>query len=70
MVQANKVQSRTDKKKKNKEKRFGGGLKVFALSVLVFIIGLPIGYGIVGKGSMLDIYKFDTWKHMFDLIFG
>lgn len=70
MTKDNEVKLRKNKKKKNKEERLISGLKVFGLSVLVFLIGLPIGYGIVGKGSMFDIYKPETWAHMFKLIFG
>ncbi len=64
------VKLRTDKKKKTDENRARRRLIIAGLIVLFFLIGLPIGYGLLGDSSALDIYKPSTWKHMFDLIFG
>lgn len=64
------VKSRTDKKKQKDENRVRRRLITAGLIILVFLIGLPIGYGLLGDSSALDIYKPSTWKHMFDLIYG
>lgn len=38
--------------------------------VLVLFIGMAAGYTILGGGSYSDVWKMDTWRHMFDLIFA
>ncbi len=64
------VKLRTDQKKEKDENRVRRRLIIAGLIFLAFLIGLPIGYGLLGDSSALDIYKPATWKHMFDLIFG
>lgn len=39
---------------------------VIILAVILFIVGLMIGYGIIGDGKMSEILKASTWQHIFD----
>jgi len=39
-------------------------------SIISLIIGMMIGYGVVGEGNALDIFRIDTWSHLFKLVFG
>lgn len=41
---------------------------VAALCVLALIVGLMIGYGILGDGTPSDVLQKETWKHIIDLI--
>lgn len=46
-------------------------LRILVISILcaaAAIAGLVIGYGIIGSGNPVDALRFDTWKHIFDLI--
>lgn len=40
-------------------------LSVIVLIVVLFIIGLLIGYGTIGNGQAMDILKIETWNHIF-----
>lgn len=40
------------------------------IMIIMLVIGLYIGYTVVGGQSDLDVFKFETWKHMWDLIFA
>lgn len=41
------------------------------LCFLVLSIGLYVGYGgLGGQEHGFDIFKWSTWKHMFDLVFA
>lgn len=33
--------------------------------LLLFLVGLVIGYGIIGDGKPLDVLKSGTWEHIF-----
>lgn len=35
------------------------------LILLLFLVGLVIGYGIIGDGKPLDVLKSSTWEHIF-----
>lgn len=41
---------------------------VILLCALALMIGLMIGYGILGDGSPTDILKMDAWKHIVDIV--
>ena len=41
---------------------------VGVLLVLFFAIGLLIGYGPIGGGNALDVFRWETWQHIFDFI--
>jgi hypothetical protein len=64
------VKLRTNQLKQENNDKKRGRLKITLLIIVVFLIGLPIGYGLLGDASALDIYKPATWGHMLDLIFG
>jgi len=40
------------------------------IMVIMLIAGLYIGYVIVGKSPEEDVFKWSTWKHLYDLIFA
>lgn len=39
---------------------------VIILAVILFVIGLMIGYGVIGDGKMTEVLKASTWQHIFD----
>lgn len=44
-------------------------LLVPALCLAALCIGLTIGYATIGGGDASDVFKFETWKHLYDLVF-
>ncbi|MBW7475022.1 DNA-directed RNA polymerase subunit beta [Paenibacillus oenotherae] len=40
------------------------------LCILILLIGLYIGFVIVGDKPGSDAFKWSTWKHMYDLVFA
>lgn len=34
------------------------------------LIGMMIGYGILGKSPVVEVFSIETWTHLFTLIFG
>lgn len=44
-------------------------LFVPALCLASLAIGLTIGYSTIGGGDAADVFKFETWKHLYDLVF-
>ena len=40
------------------------------LCLLGIYIGLHIGYVQLGKGDPDDVLRWETWKHMYDLVFA
>lgn len=40
------------------------------LCLIALFAGMGIGYVYLGKQPMSDIWKWETWKHAFDLIFA
>ncbi|MFD0714928.1 DNA-directed RNA polymerase subunit beta [Paenibacillus sp. GCM10027626] len=40
------------------------------LCILALAGGLYVGFVVVGKQSLDDALKWETWKHMYDLIFA
>lgn len=48
-------------------------LRVILVVLLLFcvsIIGLVIGYSVLGTGEALDVLKWGTWQHIIDIIRG
>lgn len=41
-----------------------------AICILVLFTGMAAGYVVLGDGNYSDIWKWETWRHMFDLIFA
>lgn len=61
----------TNDKPKKTPKAKKGVTAIIVLSVVVcFIIGTVIGYAIVGDGNALDVFRLETWVHLYNLIFG
>lgn len=42
----------------------------FSVLLFVAILGLMIGYGVIGNGTPMDALKWETWQHMLDIING
>lgn len=40
------------------------------LLLLSLIIGLAIGYSVIGKQPVSEVFSLQTYKHMYDLIFA
>ncbi|WP_182199842.1 DNA-directed RNA polymerase subunit beta [Paraliobacillus salinarum] len=43
---------------------------VLILSFLALIIGLVVGYSVLGDGSPMEVLELDTWRHIIDIITG
>lgn len=43
---------------------------VFVLAFLALIIGLVVGYSILGDGSPMDVLELETWQHIIDIATG
>ncbi|MEH7110398.1 DNA-directed RNA polymerase subunit beta [Bacillus sp. JJ1764] len=46
-------------------------LRLLLLVVLMFIClmsGAAVGYGVIGSGKVVDIFKESTWTHIVDLV--
>ncbi|HJD14787.1 MAG TPA: DNA-directed RNA polymerase subunit beta [Candidatus Enterococcus stercoripullorum] len=41
---------------------------VFILAVVLFFVGLMIGYGIIGDGHPLEVLNPAIWHHIFDFL--
>ncbi len=43
---------------------------VFILAFLALIIGLVVGYSVLGDGEPMEVLKMDTWRHILDIVTG
>ncbi|MFC7319332.1 DNA-directed RNA polymerase subunit beta [Halobacillus campisalis] len=43
---------------------------VLVLSVVALVVGLMIGYGVIGDGNPLDALNWSTWQHIIDIMTG
>lgn len=43
---------------------------VLLLFLLAAVIGLNVGYSIIGDGVSSDVLKWDTWQHILDIMSG
>ncbi|MCP3033555.1 DNA-directed RNA polymerase subunit beta [Halobacillus sp. A1] len=43
---------------------------VLVLSVVALVVGLMIGYGVIGDGNPLDALNWSTWQHIIDIMNG
>lgn len=41
---------------------------VIVLMIVFALIGAMVGYGVLGDGEVLDVFKPSTWTHIYDLI--
>jgi len=58
--------------KSRKKKRYKRWLRISIpfLCVIALFAGMAIGYVYLGKAPMSDIWKWNTWRHAFDLVFA
>lgn len=69
-------QSRNAQKKEKKQKRprrrvFPIWMRIIVVGIFAaaaLILGLMIGYGVIGDGTPTDALKKDTWQHIIDLV--
>jgi len=48
-------------------------VKVFiipVLCVMALILGMAVGYHLLGSRPVSEVFELDTWKHMYDLVFA
>lgn len=45
-------------------------LIVPAVCILALMFGLAAGYTVLGDRPLSEVWKLETWKHMFDLVFS
>lgn len=43
---------------------------VLVLLVLAAVLGVMVGYGMIGDGEPSDALKWETWQHILDLMSG
>ena len=43
---------------------------VIALIALAAVLGVMVGYGIIGDGKPADALKWETWQHIIDIMSG
>ena len=46
-------------------------LRIILIIVLIFVsmtIGAAIGFGVLGDGKVIDVFKPSTWTHILDLV--
>ncbi|WP_085506236.1 DNA-directed RNA polymerase subunit beta [Thalassobacillus devorans] len=65
--------NRTSRKKEEKPPRrriFPIWLRLIVITilcVLALIVGLIVGYGVLGDGDPLDVLKLETWEHIWNI---
>jgi len=40
------------------------------LCIAALIVGLAIGFSVLGDRPVSEVFDLDTWKHMYDLVFA
>lgn len=70
---SNKRRTKKDRKKRKKARRHAFPiwlriLVVLALVIVCLVLGVIIGYGVIGDGAPLDALKKQTWQHIIDII--
>ncbi|WP_127581153.1 DNA-directed RNA polymerase subunit beta [Paenibacillus koleovorans] len=45
-------------------------LLVPVLCVAALIVGVVVGYSYIGGRESSDVWQLETWKHLFNLVFG
>lgn len=43
---------------------------VLLLFLLAAVVGLNVGYSIIGDGASSEVFKWDTWQHILDIMSG
>ncbi len=73
-------EERAKAKGKQTEKRRPIGVRVLLwllrksivplIMLIMLVAGLYVGYVIVGKGPEDDVFQWQTWRHLYDLVFA
>ena len=61
----------TEKKEKVRIRLIPIWLRIILIIVLIFVsmtIGAAIGFGVLGDGKVIDVFKPSTWTHILDLV--
>ncbi|CQR46183.1 DNA-directed RNA polymerase subunit beta [Paraliobacillus sp. PM-2] len=75
------IQNRRRKKQREKKKQDKRPVRrvfpiwlrivvVFIFSFLALIIGLVVGYSVLGDGAPMEVLELDTWQHIIDIVTG
>ncbi|MNE36275.1 DNA-directed RNA polymerase subunit beta [compost metagenome] len=40
------------------------------IMLIMLIVGLYVGYVVIGKGPEDDVFSWSTWQHLYDLVFA
>ena len=43
---------------------------VLAMLAGAIVLGVMVGYGVIGDGKPSDALKLETWQHIFDIMGG
>ncbi len=43
---------------------------VLILVVAAATLGAMVGFSVIGEGNAMDIFKKETWQHIFDIMHG
>lgn len=43
---------------------------VILFLALAVIVGMAVGYTVLGKQELGDVWEWSTWQHVFDLVFS
>jgi len=41
-----------------------------AVLLFSFVLGLAVGYSVLGKSPLEEVFDWATWKHVWDLVFA
>ncbi|KKE80437.1 MULTISPECIES: DNA-directed RNA polymerase subunit beta [Bacillaceae] len=41
---------------------------VLSLAAIALVVGLMVGYGVLGNGNLIDALKIETWQHLIDIV--
>jgi len=75
-TEKNKIKQNKENKsnKKKKEKQFLSLTQILSIiivgSFIFFFAGAMLGYGVLGKKPASEVFNIETWKHIWQLIFG
>ncbi|SEA68603.1 DNA-directed RNA polymerase subunit beta [Thalassobacillus cyri] len=61
---------RSNKEKPPRRRIFPIWLRLIVITILcavALIVGLMVGYGVLGDGQPLDVLKLETWEHIWNI---
>jgi len=67
------LQDAVQREQKRDRRRSRAAAKALLVPFLLFVslmIGLMIGYSVIGKKPVTEVFDWNTYKHMYDLIFA